>query len=168
METIKQKIEGQSTKDTKVAPVVLIVTEEEYIELFGTESYDETFDGDWSEIGLESTRGDKARSVGDNCLEAAESDGTKEGIYRRGISLKNTSYTTVFRIKNVLKIRTRKALELWSSGYGIVLVSKKFRVRSLVRASVLRRPLNANFHRLYVFNVVCASRLAIRIIALVS
>ena len=31
METIKQKIEGQSTKDTEVAPVVQIVTEEEYI-----------------------------------------------------------------------------------------------------------------------------------------
>ena len=37
METIKQKIEGQSTKDTEVALVVKIVTDEEYIELFGTE-----------------------------------------------------------------------------------------------------------------------------------
>ena len=45
METIKKKIEGQNTKDTEVAPVVQIVTEEEYIELFGTES----------EIELEST-----------------------------------------------------------------------------------------------------------------
>ena len=50
METIKQKIEGQSTKDTEVALVVQILTEEEYIELFGTESDDETFDRDWSEI----------------------------------------------------------------------------------------------------------------------
>ena len=32
METIKQKIEGQGTKDTEVTPVVQIVTEEEYIE----------------------------------------------------------------------------------------------------------------------------------------
>ena len=55
METIKQKIEGQSTKNTEVAPVVQIVTEEEYIELFGTESDGETFDGDLSEIGVEST-----------------------------------------------------------------------------------------------------------------
>ena len=31
METIKQKIEEQSTKDTAVAPAVRIVTEEEYI-----------------------------------------------------------------------------------------------------------------------------------------
>ena len=31
MEAIKEKIEGQSTKDTEVAPVFLIVTEEEYI-----------------------------------------------------------------------------------------------------------------------------------------
>ena len=38
-----------------MAPVVQIVTEEEYIELFGTESDDKTFYGDWSEIGLEST-----------------------------------------------------------------------------------------------------------------
>ena len=45
MEMIKQKIEGQSTKDTEVALVVQIVTEEEYIELFGTESDDETFYG---------------------------------------------------------------------------------------------------------------------------
>ena len=28
-----------------------------------------------------------------------------------------------------------------------------YELRSLVRASVLRWPLNANFHRLYVFNV---------------
>ena len=55
METIKQKIEGQSTKDTEVAPVVPIVTEEDHIDLFGTESDDETFYGDWSEIGLESS-----------------------------------------------------------------------------------------------------------------
>ena len=54
METIKQKMEEQSTKDTEVVPVVQIVTEK-YIELFGTEIYDKTFDGDWSEIGLEST-----------------------------------------------------------------------------------------------------------------
>ena len=38
-----------------MTPVVKIVTEEEHIELFGTESDDETFYGDWSEIGLEST-----------------------------------------------------------------------------------------------------------------
>ena len=31
-----------------MAPVIQIVTEEEYIELFGTESDDETFDGDWT------------------------------------------------------------------------------------------------------------------------
>ena len=36
METIKQKMEGQRTKDTEVASVVQIVTEEEYIELFRT------------------------------------------------------------------------------------------------------------------------------------
>ena len=49
METMKKKIEGQSNKDTEVAPVVQIVTEEEYIELFGTKSDDETFYGDLSE-----------------------------------------------------------------------------------------------------------------------
>ena len=57
METIKQKIEGQSTKDTEVALVVQIVSDEEYIELLGTESNDETFYGDCSEIGVESTEG---------------------------------------------------------------------------------------------------------------
>ena len=45
MDKIKQKIEGQSTKDIAVAPVAQLVTEEECIELFGTESDDETFDG---------------------------------------------------------------------------------------------------------------------------
>ena len=45
MEKNKDKIEGQNTKDTEVAPVVQIVTDEEYIELFGTESDDETFYG---------------------------------------------------------------------------------------------------------------------------
>ena len=55
IETTKQKIEGQSTKDTEVAPAVQVVTEEDYIKLFGTESDDETFYGNWSEIGLEST-----------------------------------------------------------------------------------------------------------------
>ena len=41
-----------------MAPVVQRITEEEYIKSFGTESDDETFYGDLSEIGLESTRGD--------------------------------------------------------------------------------------------------------------
>ena len=58
METNKQKIGGHNTKGTEVAPVVQIVTEEEYIELFGTERDDETLYGDWSEIGLESTERD--------------------------------------------------------------------------------------------------------------
>ena len=56
-----------------------IVTEEEYIELFGTESDDETFD--WSEIGLEITEETpETQSVeDDNIIETAESDWTKEG-----------------------------------------------------------------------------------------
>ena len=50
-------IEGQSANDREVAPLVkIIVTEEEYIDLVGTESDDKTVDGDWSEIGLESTK----------------------------------------------------------------------------------------------------------------
>ena len=59
MKTIKQNIKGESTEDTEVAPVVEIVTEVEYIELFGIGRDDETFYGDWSEIWLESAcRGD--------------------------------------------------------------------------------------------------------------
>ena len=77
METIKQKIEGQSTKDTEVAPVVQIVIEQEYIELFGTESDDETFDGDWDEVELESTEETpETQSVEDDSIEAAESNRT--------------------------------------------------------------------------------------------
>ena len=80
METIKQKIGGQSTKDTEVAPVVQIVTEEEYIELFGTESDDERFYGHWSEIGLESTEETpETQSIENDNIEAAKLDGTNEG-----------------------------------------------------------------------------------------
>ena len=46
METIKQEIEGESTKDTEVAAAVQIVTEEEYIELLETRSDDKTVYGD--------------------------------------------------------------------------------------------------------------------------
>ena len=48
MEIINQNIVGQSTKDTVVAPAFQIITEAEYIELFGTGSDDETF----MEIGV--------------------------------------------------------------------------------------------------------------------
>ena len=61
----------------EVAAVVQIVTAEEYIEWFGTESDDETFDGDLSEIGLEST--EETQSVKDDHIEVAELDGINEG-----------------------------------------------------------------------------------------
>ena len=69
-----------------MAPVVQIVTEEEYIELFGTESDDEAF------YELESTdKTTEAQSVGDNSIEAAESDGTNKGEELQDrISLKNS------------------------------------------------------------------------------
>ena len=92
METINQKSEGQSTKDTEVAPVVQMLIEEKYIELFGTESNDKTFYGGWSEIGLESAEETpEAQSVGDNSIEAAELDWTNEGEeLQQRISLKNS------------------------------------------------------------------------------
>ena len=46
METIKKKIEVQSSKDTEVAPAVQIVPEEEYMEFFGTGSDDRTKEGE--------------------------------------------------------------------------------------------------------------------------
>ena len=111
METIKQKIDGQSTKDTEVAPVVQIVPEEEYIELFGTVSDDETFDGDWSEIGLESTEETpKTQSVEDDSIEVAESDRTNEGEELQERNLTEEQQAILFRIKEVLKSRTREAL----------------------------------------------------------
>ena len=61
METIKQKIERQSTNYTEVAPVVQTVTAEEYIELFGTESNDETFDEYWTGKYRGDTRGTECR-----------------------------------------------------------------------------------------------------------
>ena len=60
--------------------IIKIITEEEYTELFGTESDDETFYRDLSGIRLESTEEiSKAQSVGDDSIEAAESDGSNEG-----------------------------------------------------------------------------------------
>ena len=72
METIQQKIEGQSTKDTEVAPVVQIVTEEEYtLNCLEQKGNDKTFDGDWSEIRLESTEETpETQSVEDDSIEA--------------------------------------------------------------------------------------------------
>ena len=68
-----KKIERQSTNDTEVAPVVQIVTEEEYIELFGAESDDKTFNGDCIEIGLENTEEtSETQSVEDDSIEEAE------------------------------------------------------------------------------------------------
>ena len=43
-----QKVERESTKDTGVAPAVQIVTEEEYLELFGKEATTKYF----MEIGV--------------------------------------------------------------------------------------------------------------------
>ena len=64
-----------------MAPVFQLVTEEEYIELFGTESDDETFYADWSEIGLESTEETpEAHSVEDDSIEAAELDKQRRGV----------------------------------------------------------------------------------------
>ena len=51
-----------------MAPVVQIITEEEFIELFGTESNDKTFYGDWNEIGVE-----------DDSIKAAEPDMSNKG-----------------------------------------------------------------------------------------
>ena len=50
------------------------------MKLFGTESNDERFHGDWSETGLQSAEETpEVQSIGEDSLEAAESDGTNEG-----------------------------------------------------------------------------------------
>ena len=51
METIKQKIEGQSTNDTEVAPVVQIVTGFylRTLNCLEQKALTKTFDGDWRE-----------------------------------------------------------------------------------------------------------------------
>ena len=59
---------------------IQIVTEEEYIELFGTESDGKTFDGGWSEIVLESIEETpEIQSVEDESIDTAESNGTNDG-----------------------------------------------------------------------------------------
>ena len=109
METIKQKIEEQSTEDIEAAQVAQIVTEEGYVELFITES--ETFDGDLSEIVLENTEETReTQSVEDDSVEAVESDGTNEGEHLQERNLTEEQQAILFRIKEVVKSRTREAL----------------------------------------------------------
>ena len=79
--------------------------------MFRTENDDETFYRDWSEIGLESTKETPAaQSVGDNSIEAAESDGTNEGeeIEERNLTVEQKAI--IFIIKEVIKSRTREDL----------------------------------------------------------
>ena len=79
--------------------------------MFGTDSVDEIFYGDWSEFGLESTEETpEAQSVGDDSIEAAESDGTIRGQELHDRNLTEEQQAILFRIKEVLKGRTREAL----------------------------------------------------------
>ena len=70
-------------QNTEVAPVVPIVTEEEYIELFGTEMMTNCF----MEIGVRLDwrvhRRHQRHSVEDDSIEAAESGQMKERSYSR-------------------------------------------------------------------------------------
>ena len=77
----------------------------------GTESDDKTFDGYWSEIGLESTEETpETQSVEGGSIEAAESDGTNEGEELRERKVTEEQQAIIIRIKEVLKGRSREAL----------------------------------------------------------
>ena len=79
--------------------------------MFGTESDDETFDGNWTEIGLESIEETlETQSVEDNSTEAAELNGTNAGEELKERNLTEEQQAILFRIKEVLKRRTREAL----------------------------------------------------------
>ena len=66
---------------------------------FQTWPDDETFYGDWSEIGLESTdETPEAQSVGDNSIEAAESDGTNKAEELQEMNLTEEQQSMSFRI----------------------------------------------------------------------
>ena len=71
-----------------------------------------TFDADWSEIGVESTEEtpETLQSVKDDSIEAAESDWTNEGEELHERNLTEERQAIIFRIKEVLKSRTREAL----------------------------------------------------------
>ena len=87
-----------------------IVTEEKYIELFGTESDDETLNGDWSEIEVDSTEETpEIQSIEDDSIEAAESDGTNEGEKLHERNLTEEQQAIIFRIKELMKSRTKEA-----------------------------------------------------------
>ena len=79
METNRKKIEGQSTKDKKVASsAVQIVIEEEYIELFGTGSDEETFlwrlEWDWVREGRADNKGTECIRIQHRGWEARRND----------------------------------------------------------------------------------------------
>ena len=72
-----------------------------YIELFGTESDDEKH---FMGIGLESTEETpEVQSVGDDSIEAAESDRTNKGEELQMMNLTEEQQAIIFRIKEVLK-----------------------------------------------------------------
>ena len=109
-------------------------TEEEYIELFGTESDDETFYGDWSEFGLESTEETpETQSVEDESIEAAESDGTNEGEELQESNLTEEQQALIFRIKEVLKSRTRDALSLLKACDKKIVQTETSKVNNVVQ-----------------------------------
>ena len=110
-----------------------IVTEEEYIELFGTESDDKIFYGDWSEIGLESTEETpETQSVEDDSIEAAESDGTNEGEELQERNLTAEQQAIIFIIKEVLKSRIREALASVKVCGKRIVQSETIKVRTLI------------------------------------
>ena len=124
----------ESTKDTEVAPVFQIVTEEEYIELFGTEIDDETFYGYWSEIGLESKEETPdTQSVEDDSIEAAELDGTNEGDELQERNLTEEQQAIIFRIKEVLKSRTREVLPSLKTCDKRIVQTKTNKVNNVVQ-----------------------------------
>ena len=91
METIKQKIEGQYTKDTEVAPVVQIVT----LNCLEQKMMMKQF----MEIGVRS-----------DWIEAAELNGKNKGEELQERNLTEEQQAIIFRLKEVLKSRSREAL----------------------------------------------------------
>ena len=79
--------------------------------MFRTESDYKTFDGDWSEIRLESKEKTReTQSVEDNSIKAAESDGKNEREALQKRNLTEEQQAIIIRIKEVLKSRTEEAL----------------------------------------------------------
>ena len=102
--------------------------------MFGAESIDETFHGDWSEIGLESTEETpEAQSVGDNSIRGSKIRRTNKGEDLQERNLTEEQQAILFRMKKVLNSRAREALPSLKTCAKRIVQTETSKVNNLVQ-----------------------------------